>query len=463
MTRIVPTVGRRETLLGKPRSRSLADGSLWVIVAVVFLCAVLGIAINTDLNISDNPGSARAASQSVREGNRPYNETAIGACLVCLLIAATRAEWSRRALRVLKSPIAWALSYQGIIAWHYLSDGNLWDLARTCGGAVLLVVAMAASPLMAIEKYVSRMLLLFRFLLWTSLVVGILLPNNGWQHSYYQSFIPGIYDRFSGVGGHANGMGAIASIAILLELGQFLAGRTRPWISVLHLGLGSALLLLTQSKTSLMACAICVVYLLLSHRGRFLPRLARGLMVALAVLAGSVVAWSAISEWVASNTGSLEEFSGRLSLWRYYLELGLDRPWFGYGTSLWSELLNSVSFKYQWAAGNAHNQILNSFLMAGVFGVGCLVAYVIGLFRSRRRMDIRYRPIFTAYLLFMVIRSFAEAGFDPSDLGVGGTIQIVLVGFCLCRPVQRSALYAGGVYRALRPKRADLEVQVTQQ
>jgi hypothetical protein len=434
-----------------------------VVVAIFFLCAAFGLAINTDVNISDNLATSQAASLSAQEANRIYSRLGIGACLVCLLIAAAQAGVVERALRVLKSPIVWAVAYQAIIGWHYFSDDNMWDLARLCGVWVLLMVTMAASPLMALDEYVPKMLLLFRLLLWISLVVAIVLPSNGWQQNYGDSFIPGITDRFAGVAGHANGMGAIAGIAILLELDQLLGDGTKRWLSILHLGLGNTLLLLTQSKTALIALAVCGVYLLLSRKSQFLTRGVRVLMVATVVIIGSVVAWSALSEWVTSNKDSLAELTGRTAVWKYYWELALDRPWFGYGTSLWSELLESASFQYQWAAGNAHNQLLNSFLMTGVFGVGCLIAYVRALFRSRRQMDVQYRALFTAYVLFMVIRSFAEAGFEPGDMGVAASIQTVLIGFCLCRQVSRSNTQAGGVWKALRVQSPNPVVHGSQQ
>jgi hypothetical protein len=297
---------------------------------------------------------------------------------------------------------------------------------------MLLMVAMAASPPMTLGKYVPKMVWLFRLLLWASVVISVVLPTHTWHQNFGESFLPGFALRFSGVGGHANGMGAIAGMAILLELDQILGHGMKRWLSFLQVGLGSVLLLLTQSKTALIACVVAGVYLLLTRKSRLLPRGVQVVVVATTVLVGSVGAWSALSEWVSSNKQSLGELTGRLSLWSYYWELGLERPWFGHGTSLWAELLQSASFRYGWAAGNAHNQIVNSFVMAGVFGVVFLFGYVIGLFLSRRRIDIQYRALFTACLMFMSIRSFAEAGFEPGDLGVVSLIQVVLIGFCLC-------------------------------
>ncbi|MBZ5583964.1 MAG: O-antigen ligase family protein [Acidobacteriia bacterium] len=421
----------------------MANECLWALVAVFFLCAALGVALNFDPNTPDVVSISRAATQSAMEANRVYSRTAIGACLACLLIATADPKWFRRALRALKSPLVWASTYQALIALHYLSDGNTWDLARGCGVSMLLMVTLSASRPMELAKYVSKMLLLFRLLLWMSLIVAILLPNHAWQHAYSVGFIPGIKDRFVGIGEHANGMGAIASIAVLLELDRLLAGRAGRWLSILHIGIGSALAILTQSKTSLIACAVCGIYLVLGRETRLISRLARALVLATAVLVVGCVVWSAISDWAASHQSSLVALSGRVPLWSYYWELGLQRPWFGYGRALWVELSNNPALRYQWAAGNAHNQLLQSFLMCGVFGVVCLVSYVTALFRKRRGMDARYRTLFTGCLLFMVIRSFSEAGFEPGSLGVVNCIQTVLVGFCLCRHATRHVVCTG--------------------
>ena len=347
------------------QSPSMARQSLWIVVSGVILCSALATGINTNpnaLNCSSTRPTAATAAESAQAANRIYNRIGLGTCLLCLIINATEMGWSRRAFRVLKSPVVWAVGYQAIYAWHYLSNDDLWDMARLCGGWLLLMVAMAASSPMPLDRYVHKMRFLFRLLLWMSLVVGIVLPNNGWYHDYEATFIPWIHDRFAGIGGQPNGMGAIAGIAVLMELDQFLGRGAKKRLNILHLGLGAALLLLTQSKTSMIACALCVLYVLSRQQTRVFSQAVQVMAAVSAALVGCLVAWLSLGDWVASNRESLSALSGRVQLWDYYWALALERPWFGYGTSLWSDLRQMPSFQFGWAAGNAHNQLF-SFLL----------------------------------------------------------------------------------------------------
>jgi hypothetical protein len=431
----------------RPRIVPLADEWLWIIVSIVVLFEALSTGINFETKYLSNPGSFGADIASSQEASRIYNWISIGACIACLFAAATEAGWRGRALRVFKSPVKWAIAYQTIIAIHYVYEGNTWDLARLCGVWLLLAVAMAASRPVTVDNYAQKMLLLFRSLLWISLGIGIILPNNGWHQDYLMSFLPGVHERFAGVGGSANGMGSIAGIAVLLELGQHLDDNRR-WYNTLHLGLGGSLLLLTQSKTALVACAVSSIYLW--FRGgsvRTVSRAAKMLTLACVALIGCLFIWLALGEWIALNRQSLVELTGRIGLWKYYWEIGLEKWLFGYGRSLWDSLRVSEAFKYQWGIGNAHNQLLQSFLMTGVLGVGCLLAYVGGLFRCARQMSTSCRIVFTACLLFVVIDSSAEANFEPGSLS---GIPVVLMGFCFCRPSAGWIALASDVQRAPR-------------
>ncbi len=66
-------------------------------------------------------------------------------------------------------------------------------------------------------------------------------------------------------------------------------------------------------------------------------------------------------------------FTGRLPLWSYALEAGLDRPWLGYGYSgFWNDnsaLVQSIWAAIDWKAPSAHNGYLDIFLQIGVVGL----------------------------------------------------------------------------------------------
>lgn len=413
----------------RARSRTLTDWSMWIVVAAMMLCSAVGLGLNRVANGGSEGGSfTSTAYLSTLDSLRIYNRISLTVCVLCLFAVIVTPGAVARSMRIFKAPIIWAMAYQALIVWHYIEDGNPVEMFKTSGVWLVLMLAMAASPMLSIDKYLEKVILLFRMLMWLSLGIGIFLPNNAWGADYYASIIPGIYYRFYGVAIHANEMGALASIAVLVELGNLIGGTGKRFVNLTHLALASILLLATQSKTSLIACAICAVYLALSRRTRSLPRAMQILLVASSVLLGVALTWSLIGNWVVSNKESLSDLSGRTELWRYYWGLGMERPWIGHGRELWNELRLSQSFKYRWAAGNAHNQFLNSFLLTGVSGVVILVVYLISLFRCRNRMEKQFRTLYTACLLFMIIRCSTEAGFEPGDMG----IQAVLIGFCLC-------------------------------
>ena len=394
------------------------------------LLSAIGLGLNRNANLSGGSESVftSTAYLSTVDELRVYNRISLAICFLFLAFALTIPGSIQRIARVMKSPIIWAFCYQLIIAWHYFSDGTPLQILKSTGVWLVMMGAMAASPTMAIDQYKQKMMLLFRMLMWLSLGIGIFLPDNAWGNDYFVSLIPGLYSRFYGVAVHANEMGALAGISVLMELDNLIGGTRKKWVGFLQLGLAGALLILTQSKTSFLACVVCAVYLALTRRTKAIPRVVQIVLVAASVFVFSLLLWALVGDWVQSNKESLSDLSGRTELWRYYFGVGLEKPWLGYGRELWTELQLSQSFRYKWAAGNAHNQFLNSFLMTGFWGFVLLIVFLLALFRSRTRMDRSSRALFTAVLIFMIIRCNSEAGFEPGD----GGIQAVLVGFCLC-------------------------------
>ena len=418
----------RATWLRK-QSRSLIDGGLWLVVASVIMLSAIGLGFNRDTNMGGGESVFTSTGYlSTVDTLRVYNRISLGICAFFLVFALTTPGSLQRIARLMKTPIIWAVFYQLIIDWHYFSDGAPLQILKSTGVWLVMMGAMAASPTMAIDQYKQKMTLLFRMIMWLSLGIGIFMPDHAWGNDYFVSLIPGVYSRFYGVAIHANEMGALAGIAVLMELDNLISGTKRKWVGFLHFGLAGALLILTQSKTSFVACVVCAVYLALTRRTKALPRVVQIVLVSASVFVFGVILWVLVGDWVLSNKESLSDLSGRTELWRYYFGVGLERPWLGYGRELWTELQLSQSFRYKWAAGNAHNQFLNSFLMTGFWGFVLLIVFLVALYRSRNRMDRSSRIIFTACLIFMIIRCNSEAGFEPGD----GGIQAVLVGFCLC-------------------------------
>ncbi len=415
----------------KPQPRRFSDEMLAVLVGVALLTSAAGsiVAGASDLDGKTDPSAIPQLAWA--------NRFSLVFCAGAVILLASKRVRQPRLQRILKTPTKWILLYQCIIATHLFIDGNLWDAGRLCGGWLILALAMCLSPSMIYEVYLARITTIFRVLLCAAMVTALLLPAAGLDVKYTDGFLPGITSRLSGDCGDPNAMGAVAGFALLLEL--YRLRRDRCWFSAgtLFLVLAGAELLLTQSKTAIVACGIGMAWLWGqqgSRRSLAAIRTASVFVIAVAVSAGVSIL---LEQWIGSHTEGLSTLTGRTGLWRVYWELAWDAPIFGHGPGLWTDLRSDYSFQYKFAAGNAHNQLLNSFLMAGLVGVGIWVWYVASLFRSGKRIAVRVRPLYSSLLLFLLIRCVSEFGLEPGQLWITGHLQTVLLGFVLCRKTPR--------------------------
>jgi O-antigen ligase len=444
----------------RSRGRRMSRELLWILVGVALVVSALINVTVTDFSASSETQSTALQKTALQEKalseaswiTRPY---LLGFFATAVMLACARRAGNRLA-RFWRSPLFWAAAYQSIITFHFLADGNIWDATRICGGWLLLVVAMALSPPMPAERYFFKMRGILRLLLWLACAAALLRPQAAFHTDYTDSFLPGVTFRFAGIGGHANGMGMIAATAILFEmygLSKFSRGRT---LGVLYLLFSLTQLVLTQSKTALMACFVCSMYLLAHASGPRSSRVLQRVFVSVGALIMCGGALIFLGDWLAQNARSVSTFTGRTAVWELYWQMAWEKPWFGYGPGLWSELRNNATFQYKYAAGNAHNQLLNSFLMAGLIGVVCWFAYVWALAR-RSKISESVRPLYTSILLMLLIRCITEAGLEPGD---PTNLQIVLLGwwFCEKQKVSRALVRIDQDFHGFRRRRREAPV-----
>src|SRR5438105_2380037 len=117
-----------------------------------------------------------------------------------------------------------------------------------------------------------------------SCLVSVVAPELTIERNYH-SFIPGVTIRFWGLESHANSMGPVALVYLLLAIHQPFE---RGWLQRLGVVMGVAVFVMAQSKTTWAAAAIAVP-LMLVLRTRAWGRavfvlLASGVLVAVALL-----------------------------------------------------------------------------------------------------------------------------------------------------------------------------------
>lgn len=217
--------------------------------------------------------------------------------------------------------------------------------------------------------------------------------------------------RMSGMSGDAN---ALAPHAVLLILLLVMYGRRLGlprWFWSCSLGLASANLLLTQSRTSVMALAIGLLTYWLSKSAR---RFWTGLPF---VLLSSVIVFIVVSSVDLSFLSRAESgdiTTGRSQIWQFVWTMIQARPLFGYGYNSSYFIFLSDAARMTTQTGmyifpHAHNLYLQMLFSGGALSLGCLLALLIlVLVRSIRSGN---RPA-TALLATYVALTFTEsAGF----------------------------------------------------
>lgn len=361
-------------------------------------------------------------------------------CLWPIVHFAGRPGSTGRLERVLKAPVVWVIFYQLIVAYHITSDGASWKVVVRFGYWLILVTAMAICPPMAVDSYISRISSVFRGLIWLSIITSVLNPTAALiRITSNNSFIPGIDLRLAGIAGNPNQLGAIAAVAVLLELYHLRIHKQRVKWTVVYFVMSILVLVLTQSKTSLIACLLGGSYLIgatLGRRSSTLWKVIFGVGVGVAV---SGVGWFMISNWVTANVKEISTLTGRTDFWRLLWDMGWERPWFGYGPGWGSALGDSTTLQYKLGAGYAHNQLLDSFLTIGMVGVVCWFLYVVALSRGARGIYGSARYLYIAILIVILIRCFTESGLEPGGYSLTQQIQIMLIGCGFCKG------YSGGL------------------
>lgn len=229
------------------------------------------------------------------------------------------------------------------------------SLIGTTGFGVYLAVRY--SP----RRIFSMLLVVFGVAAPLSLMFALLLPSYG------------LLDGWRGVFLHKNSLGGAMALATPMWALQALRKRRRLPLTLLLLGLSSVLLVLSNSKSSWVVCAVLLGCLPLVATLR-----RPGAAPALLMLFGVVV--PVMGAWLLANPGPAltalgrdATLTGRTNLWPLVWRQILQRPWLGYGYSAFWRGLEGPSGEIAKTVGEifatAHQGVLNLWLDLGLAGV----------------------------------------------------------------------------------------------
>ncbi|MGE0451389.1 MAG: O-antigen ligase family protein [Vicinamibacterales bacterium] len=247
-----------------------------------------------------------------------------------------------------------------------------------------------------------------------SAVVALVPPHYGvMTEPYYEG-------AWSGIFYHRNPFGRIMALASVVFLLHAMGRRPPRPVAALGAALSVVLLLLSSSRTSVIAATGCLI--------------AGGALTALQSLAGRrrvafVMTGAALavvtSIWVVQHRVDILEsmqrdltLTGRSTLWAMLLDVARRHPWLGYGYGAFWRGDTGVSGEIQhalqgWYPVHAHNGLLDVALELGIVGVA-IVAFPLGMYALRtcrwaieRPSSVRLWP--AVYLCFFVLSNLTES------------------------------------------------------
>jgi O-antigen ligase len=260
-------------------------------------------------------------------------------------------------------------------------------------------------------------------LLFGSLVFGIVRPELAIHHETS----PELANAWHGLASHKNGLGAMASLGVILWAHAFLAHEERGLKMWLGLALSGACLVLSKSSTSLLTSILVIGFLLLLLRAppalsTLRPYLIGGfsavLLVYVLMLLGVLPGVDALLSPVSSAFGKDTSFSGRTGIWQIIRAQIAQHPvkgigYGGYwvGPEPWSpayEMVQRLNF-YPGQAHNGYLEVLNDLGIVGMLVlIGYLAAYIFQCL-ALLRVDRDQAALFLGLFLQQSITNLSES------------------------------------------------------
>jgi len=242
-----------------------------------------------------------------------------------------------------------------------------------------------------------------------SVATVLILPEIGIMSEIHAGAWAGIY-------GEKNQLGMNMAKSAHLSLCAMIFRPSRRWFWAGAFLLAVALLVLSTSKTSLIALTLILSGMAGLYVIRKGPRLAVPMVYFGVVFGvGFAMALQFFPEFMFGLIGREPTLTGRTGIWMALFEQIKHRPWFGYGYAVfWLEETGPafwVRQQTEWLVPTAHNGWLETWLSIGLAGVSCFavvyVATVIAALRSVLSSQAAYWALISTlvFLLFSVSES----------------------------------------------------------
>lgn len=304
-----------------------------------------------------------------------------------------------------------------VLLWR---AGLVWLLVRRLNPFLLLFVALAvASVAWSIAPYLS-MRRLIRLV--TIVLACAAFVSMGWHARRYQNVLrpiltilllgsilfgfafPGfaihqqtsaeLIGAWRGFANHKNGLGALASIALIFWFHAWLTHEVKLLPVLAGGGIAATCLILSRSSTSLAATLFVMLLLLVLLRSPqglrpYMPYLVTMLVTILLLYALAILnlipGLGTLMAPVTLLTGKDMSLTGRTEIWEILSEHIREHPFLGTGyAAYWTAgpVMGTDSYEFvrrmgSFYPGSAHNGYLEIVNDLGWVGLACLLAYIV--------------------------------------------------------------------------------------
>ncbi len=397
--------------------RASASAKLSWMLILMIVGSTLTVALSGRTLVSDAEMAANPLLQ-LRDEPSAWGARASQVCTALLLLLAG-AEWTRWVTRRIRLPAGVAPLWFAVLVYFGLAvvvSGAFGVFRNPRVNDVYAITVLGAIALLA-EGCDSAM---WRRVRWAlvipslgSLLAMALVPKLALLPDFRQSLIPGLTVRLYGLSDHANALGVVAAVALVLEFSPQV--RARPWWPLV--GCHAVVLALTQSKTAILALLLALVVARWAWLRQTLFHGDRRRMISAIIVAGCVLlALLALAIGLGSRSERLLllldkagvfTFTGRTGIWQVTLEEFVRSPITGYGPSLWD-----LQYRFEHGmmqAGQAHNQYIQILGQAGLLGLLSMLAYLWLLARAAVRGAAQDHGLAMVLVLLLLVRGFSES------------------------------------------------------
>jgi O-antigen ligase len=285
-----------------------------------------------------------------------------------------------------------------------------------------------------------------------STIAAIAIPSYGISTGVHQGLWKGIY-------AHKQYLGRIMTVGFTPLL--FASFDNWKYKNLAFLGaiLAVLLVLLSQSKTSLILLILSIFLIPLYRFARQQYKLRVILLILALLITGSIaiLVVSNIETIVVDILGKNLELSARTPIWELAIEKGRERLWFGYGyAGFWTSDAASIVFSQTWAGSvtndgetrfHAHNGFIDVFLQIGLVGLAFCILSFFGTALRAIKLVTSIRGIENFWMLhFLIITLLFNVTETRTFLSIGTfwslTVSMSLSTVIYCDRLRRHQQYS---------------------